>query len=1050
VALAATAAFAQSGGITVVVTDDGGLALPGATVTIGHETGYVKTTAQLTGGDGVAEFPVLRPGTGFFIEVAFPGFNTIREDGLRVNVNTKLTLPVQMIKDLAERVTVTATSEVVSLDTTRQSTKFGENFIADLPVAGRFYQNVLTMAPGVQDADGDGNPNVHGSRSRDFQAIVSGVSNVDPLTGQWMSRINPNSIEEMEVITAGAGVEFGRAQGGFARIIQKQGSNRHEGVAEYYYRTSELDGTGAFDGSGIEEAEFDWHQPALQFTGPLIRDKLWYRVSLEHRDIDEPVNVTSGIEITAIEDKTNDFQLTWQVSPRNKLALQYRQDPRRITNLGVSSLVDSRSSYGIDRETQTTTMIWTAPYSPKVLVEGTVAWQDQNLSIFPTTADLPNSCVVGLDFLQRARCTSEENGRVTGSFNTDVDDHRQRLTVDGKATVYGGHFWGMDHQFKLGLRSENERYFRDLTQGPSMIYSIQRDPGSFEEYGLAVVDLSVPESDDVRATGTNWAIYAEDQFRPRQNLTVTLGGRIDREEIHSEGRELFDPAAELDEFLSTTEPLRDPTSPGYNPDAVTILRIQTMNRVFTGYEDFASFQNLTAALICGEAEPLCKNQVFTAIETLANTQKTLDHKREIADVNIGNTNFSPFLSVAWDPFSDGKTAIKASAGRHYNNIPLLIPLRGLEPAEAGLTYQVDLSNGNAYLLDGISPSVNVTMLDSELNTPYQDELTFSVERELWPETSIGVTYISRKFRDQLQDRNINIATGDYGRCVLQENPIEPTLVESWGTGEVWDPFADGLYEDTDPGPGDGRVDDCSGEEVADPSWGYTLERPDDILDLYKLNPFWGDVFVIGNFNEVDYEAWVVELVRRQYRSWELQASYTYSEAEGDGEDFNSTFDNDPSVVADDIFGYQSYDQRHVVKLNATTITPWGIRLGTALSWQSGLPYSIIFRQTAFDNLPPETQTLSIVGARSRSVYPTGVRNDQRNQSYWNLDLKFTKEFSLSHRMNLQLSAEVFNVLNDGTYQIYTPDLERGAQINGTNEAFRRFGRQWQLGAKLAF
>jgi len=289
VALAATAAFAQSGGITVVVTDDGGLALPGATVTIGHETGYVKTTAQLTGGDGVAEFPVLRPGTG---------------------------LPVQMIKDLAERVTVTATSEVVSLDTTRQSTKFGENFIADLPVAGRFYQNVLTMAPGVQDADGDGNPNVHGSRSRDFQAIVSGVSNVDPLTGQWMSRINPNSIEEMEVITAGAGVEFGRAQGGFARIIQKQGSNRHEGVAEYYYRTSELDGTGAFDGSGIEEAEFDWHQPALQFTGPLIRDKLWYRVSLEHRDIDEPVNVTSGIEITAIEDKTNDFQLTWQVSPR--------------------------------------------------------------------------------------------------------------------------------------------------------------------------------------------------------------------------------------------------------------------------------------------------------------------------------------------------------------------------------------------------------------------------------------------------------------------------------------------------------------------------------------------------------------------------------------------------------------------------------------------------------------------------------------------------------------------------------------------------------------
>ena len=130
-----------------------------------------------------------------------------------------------MMEEFQERVKVVAESEVIDLDQTSQTTKFSENFISDLPVPGRFYQNVLTMAPGVQDADGDGNPNVHGSRSRDFQAVVSGVSNVDPLTGQWMSRINPNSIEEMEVITAGAGVEFGRAQGGFARIIQKQGSN---------------------------------------------------------------------------------------------------------------------------------------------------------------------------------------------------------------------------------------------------------------------------------------------------------------------------------------------------------------------------------------------------------------------------------------------------------------------------------------------------------------------------------------------------------------------------------------------------------------------------------------------------------------------------------------------------------------------------------------------------------------------------------------------------------------------------------------------------------
>ena len=40
-ALAVTAAAAQSGGIKVVVTDNEGMALPGATVTISHETGFV-------------------------------------------------------------------------------------------------------------------------------------------------------------------------------------------------------------------------------------------------------------------------------------------------------------------------------------------------------------------------------------------------------------------------------------------------------------------------------------------------------------------------------------------------------------------------------------------------------------------------------------------------------------------------------------------------------------------------------------------------------------------------------------------------------------------------------------------------------------------------------------------------------------------------------------------------------------------------------------------------------------------------------------------------
>jgi hypothetical protein len=53
-------------------------------------------------------------------------------------------------------------------------------------------------------------------------------------------------------------------------------------------------------------------------------------------------------------------------------------------------------------------------------------------------------------------------------------------------------------------------------------------------------------------------------------------------------------------------------------------------------------------------------------------------------------------------------------------------------------------------------------------------------------------------------------------------------------------------------------------------------------------------------------------------------------------------------------------------------------------------------------------------------------------------------------MNLQLDADIFNLLNDDTYSVYNNFTNSGQQINGTNQAERRFGRTYQLGMRLAF
>jgi hypothetical protein len=472
---------------------------------------------------------------------------------------------------------------------------------------------------------------------------------------------------------------------------------------------------------------------------------------------------------------------------------------------------------------------------------------------------------------------------------------------------------------------------------------------------------------------------------------------------------------------------------------------------FTSFENSAHFTHQVGALL-----GISPDRVLQTLPNLVRQSAFWQQTRRMQDIELTNTNFSPFLSLAWDPGKNGKTKLAFAARRYYNNLPLNVPLIELEPAVVDATFILDpVTRVMLSLGDSINPGVSVMTVDHDLQTPYQDELLLSFERELWAETSVRLSYVRRRYRDQLQDINLNRWHGDYGRCrwatVIDPRPIEPVLPA--------DP-------DYDPAlaPGDGLIDDCVGDyeqwKPSDPDqqlpvpgplvrWPMLL-RPDGFVDLYVQNPGWGDVMEVGNYNRSDYSGFVAELIRRQYRSWELQASYTWSRSIGDGEDYLQMFGDDSSLLEDEQ-GYQSDDRRHYVRVNAATITPWGFRLGAAVSWRSGLPYSILTRGPSSDAIPPALYHLGLLDAtRWREQYVSHRRNDQRNTAYWNVDLKLTREMVLSRGVNLQFSAEMFNVLDDNTYTIYNGFLGIGREINGRPEAFRRWGRTWQLGFRAAF
>ncbi|HET9300668.1 MAG TPA: hypothetical protein VFO11_12045, partial [Candidatus Polarisedimenticolaceae bacterium] len=431
-------------------------------------------------------------------------------------------------------------------------------------------------------------------------------------------------------------------------------------------------------------------------------------------------------------------------------------------------------------------------------------------------------------------------------------------------------------------------------------------------------------------------------------------------------------------------------------------------------------------------------------------------RRQLANIDISNTNLSPFLGVNWDPFRDGKTKVSGTLGRHYDHIFLQVPLNETEPAQIQVSIETKYQDGEQIIPPGafgaIAPTnADVNVVNRNLQTPYQDELTLGLEREILQETSLKFTYVRRKFKDQFQDVDINHAPGDYGRCLFSNTGwgVDP----SPGQGEqLFDPWTNTFYTDTDPGPGDGRVDDCNGKielVQAQPGEGQIppadrfLNKPDGLPDTYLLNPSFGSIYLLGNTNTTDFVAYVLELTRRQYKGWQMEASYTYSRAVGDAEAYNALAGDDLTNAKFER-GFLSYDRRHAIKVNATTITPWGFRLGTALNWLSGLPYSQLRAEFAVDSLPPAYAELEEqTSPRFRLVYPTQQRNDMRNRSYWNVDVNAAKEFNLKGGLNLQLRAEIFNLLNSDFLYIAN-------NVNGTNAYFRAFGRSFQISGRLAF
>src|SRR5438128_8525456 len=287
----------RTASLTGLVADPSGGVVDNATVTVKNKATNVETSAK-TDSSGYYTFASLAVGS-YTLTVEMKGFKKAIRDNVDLDVGQKARIDFTLeVGAVTESVMVEAG---VPLLTTQEASTGGvvENkLISDLPLAGRNWDDLISLVPGVQGdryteqgggtASGrTGGANVHGVRSLQNNFVLDGVDNnsfsenVQELTTQIV-RPSVDSIQEFKVSTNPYSSENGRSPGSMISVTTKSGGNHFHGAAYDFLRNRIFDANDFFSNrAGLQKPQNIQNQFGANLGGRVIKDRLFFFFNYE-------------------------------------------------------------------------------------------------------------------------------------------------------------------------------------------------------------------------------------------------------------------------------------------------------------------------------------------------------------------------------------------------------------------------------------------------------------------------------------------------------------------------------------------------------------------------------------------------------------------------------------------------------------------------------------------------------------------------------------------------------------------------------------------------
>ena len=1141
--------------LTGTVRDASGASIANAQVVVSSaDRGINRETTTNSGGEYAV--PALTPGS-YDVGVAAQGFKKYEAKGVILRVGQKARIDVNMqVGSAATEVTVLG-ADVAQVDTQSSDltgTVTGKE-ITQLQLNGRNFTQLVTLVPGVSNQTGqdEGTVGVYGNVSFSINGgrveynnwELDGGDNMDNGSNSTLN-VYPSleAIAEFKVLTSNYGAQYGRNGSGTVEVETKSGTNAFHGNAYEFVRNDAFNARNYFQSSVPPYKKNDY---GYTIGGPIWKNRTYFFWSQEWRK-DRVPGQNFNQPVPSIEERAGNFSdqcpgancpvvngvptpdLTTVGFDPNDPTIQglLSEIPSPTQGTGTDSVFVASPVQPTDwREelirvdhnltdkqrltfrfihdswnTVTAVPLWTnqgsfptiqtafkgpgvslvtrlsSTFSPTLLNEFVFSYTTDHINlqnvgnwkrsafsgfvvpdIFPGNGD---GILPGINLVTSAY--GGGFGQDAGYIPNGVYNSNPTYTYrDNISKIIGKHNLQFGAYAVFGQKNELGGELSAGSIPGYLTFDDSNNPGSFST-GNAFADLLLAKitsfgQQDVRLKYYNrYKIvepYFQDDWHVTNRLTLNLGLRVS----------LFGTYREKQKQAFNFDPNRyvlGQTS--VNPDgSVTNLTVDN------GPPSLTDLPNgiVRCGVTPGVPVSCMKGHLF---------------------------NPAPRIGFAYDPWGNGKTAIRGGYGIFFEHA------NGNEGNTESLENSPPLANAaqrnniTGYAGSGEAQPqfpLSVTSIPTKATWPYVQQWHLDVQHEVVRNTVATVSYVGSK--------------GTHLNRQTDLNQLHPASDNPYLPGETYGDNDCGTVQDVFGVPTDGFTPSGApipygGPGVLSTAVNVGIAACGTNPDPFRPFPGYGDIAHLEFKASSIYHA-LQTSVRRTVGGLQLNFAYTWSHSIDDASDrFDVGFVDSYNTRANR--SSSNFDQRHILNFSYVWDLPFfknpglsnkvlgGWQASGIVSYQTGTPFSVIVSTDnagvangngsaaradrigdpeagvtqSPDQLGPQIYNPNAFAPPRGLTFGDSGRNSLNNTHWTNFDMALFKHFKITDTMGFEFRAEAFNIFNHTQWRPIAGDS--GSAASNLGESNNTFSlnpadgflqatdahnpRILQLGAKFMF